>query len=443
MTRKRPRRRRTSWDPLQIAVAVFLVTAVGNIHLLFTFLLPLRPTILGAMAAIGLYFVDKSRARRFAATWAAPTSRMIVAMLAWMTFWVPLALHRGVAYTSTIEFAKVVVLFLLIVGTVRAIDDLQRLILIYFLCTGINAFFATQGFHAGGGAWRMADVNGNWDANDFAVYCVTGIPLGIYFAQRYHSLLIRIGAVAILYFLVTSVVLSGSRGGFLALVATLAAVLTQFRVIKLKWRVGGAAVAVVVLLGAGSDRYWEQMRTILHPSDDYNLTSDGGRVEIWKRGVGYALQRPITGVGVQNFGVAEGFLMPRERQQLRESGMGMRWFAAHSAYIQVLAELGFPGIVFFLIAIGTAIAGLWKARKVHWAGDPRGAAIADAQTASLIGYIVGIVFLSHAYSEVLWSQLALAVATWKVAQLMRTASGRRGPRRGSQSRTRKLSALAR
>ena len=97
----------------------------------------------------------------------------------------------------------------------------------------------------------------------------------------------------------------------------------------------------------------------------------------------------------------------------------MRWGAAHNTYVQVAAELGIPGIMLFLALMGGAFAALRRAAR--WSrrtGRPRGPVAKLSQTlmASLVGFAVGAVFLSLAYTDMLYMLLALAAGLAKTAR---------------------------
>ena len=49
---------------------------------------------------------------------------------------------------------------------------------------------------------------------------------------------------------------------------------------------------------AGPDGYWGHMGTILSPEDDYNVTSDSGRLAIWGR----VVSAGSAGTGVSGVG---------------------------------------------------------------------------------------------------------------------------------------------
>ena len=129
----------------------------------------------------------------------------------------------------------------------------------------------------------------------------------------------------------------------------------RFSAIPLAWRLSATALVAIVLIAAASDHYWEQMGTITSDAD-YNHTSESGRLQIWSRGIGYMVSNPLLGVGPGNFQAAEGTLSPlAERQQY---GIGVRWNAPHNSFVQIGAELGFPGLAFYIAVIGCAFVAL-------------------------------------------------------------------------------------
>jgi O-antigen ligase len=210
---------------------------------------------------------------------------------------------------------------------------------------------------------------------------------------------------------------SGSRGGFLALLAVAAFVLLGFTTIPARSRLLGLVVILAIACATASDRYWTQMQTIVHPHEDYNLTSDAGRMKIWERGLGYMRDHPVFGVGAGNLPVAEGAISPLPPGQ--ERGVGVRWGAAHNSFIQAGAELGVPGMLLFVGLIVSAVASLRRlarpALRAHQSGM-NVSRLAQSLIAALVGFVVGAFFLSLAYSDVLYTLAALAMALHKVAR---------------------------
>jgi len=209
---------------------------------------------------------------------------------------------------------------------------------------------------------------------------------------------------------------SGSRGGFLAFLAVVAFVLLAFTTIAARSRLVGLVVVLAVVFTTASDRYWTQMQTILNPDRDYNVMSDEVRLKVWERGLGYLADRPVFGVGISNFQVAEGTIAPKAR--LRERGLGVRWQAAHNSFIQVGAELGTPGLLLFIGLFATAFASLRRVARYALRTEPPAREVSRlAQTlmAALVGFVVGAFFLSLAYTDMLYTLAALAVGLRKVA----------------------------
>ena len=81
------------------------------------------------------------------------------------------------------------------------------------------------------------------------------------------------------------------------------------------------------------------------------IQADEGRIQIWQRGMGYMLDHPLLGVGAGNFPTAEGTISSIARNT--PSWKGVRWSAAHNSFVEIGAELGVPGLILFLLTLGT------------------------------------------------------------------------------------------
>jgi O-antigen ligase len=290
----------------------------------------------------------------------------------------------------------------------------ERLAATYLGAATLYAAVVLSRFELGAGdAWRLGRLY-YYDANDFATFIVSALPIGLYVAHTGRHLWSRLSALGALGILTIALVHTGSRGGFLALVAVAVYVVFRYKAIAFRSRMTAFVLVTLVLVATASDQYWRQMGTILSDSD-YNQTSESGRMQIWARGVGYMMRHPLFGVGPGNFPTAEGLLSPfAERQQY---GIGVRWNAAHSSFVQIGAETGVVGLTLFVMVIGAAFAALRFAGRAARDDDRRRIELAQALTASLVGFVVGAAFLSLAYSEMLYSLIALAVGLHKVTTL--------------------------
>jgi len=403
--------------------------------------MPLRISLIAAVVGIAIYLLHQSGFRRLQLL-RGRTTAGVVLLLCWATLSVPGALNRGTAFGFlTKGYVEIVLIYFLILGAVRSLRDVERLALVYCSSTALYAAVVLARFHLNSGEWRLGSLY-YYDANDFATLAVTAIPLNLYFILRGPRVPRVVSAFALPAIFVVFV-RAGSRGGFLAILAISLFVLFGYTTVRPKWRVLGMCALAALFVATAGEQYWTQIHTIVEPDQDYNRTADNGRVKIWKRGIGYMLQHPLLGVGIQNFPIAEGTISPLAwRQQYH---IGVPWTAAHNSFVEIGAELGIPGLLFFVAAILSALATL---RRVASARPPPGsgaqgpAALAQALTASLIGFTVGGFFLALAYHEMLYTLLALAAGLGKVTLPRTSLATTRGGRVGRVVPTRLATGLA-
>jgi len=415
------------WDALLVCVAGYVADSIGRLQSLFPILSALKPAFVCAGFATALYLAQQSGSRRVKALRGRTTLSVLV-LLFWAALCVPTALNRGTAFFFvTGVLVKAVLLYLLVAGATRSVRDVERLALVYFAAAVLYSAIVLLRFDVGGNDWRLAGLY-TYDANDFATFAVTASPLGLYFTIGRARPLMRFGSALGLGVVAVAFIRAGSRGGFLAVVAVALFVLFGYTTIPARWRVLGTALIAAVFVATASDRYWTQMQTILLPRQDYNRTAETGRLQIWRRGIGYMFAHPVLGVGADNFGVAEGTISPLAK--LQEYGIGVPWSGAHNSFVQVGAELGIPGLLMLISAIAGAFATLRRVARLEARG-PAGSRppprLAHALMGSLIGFVVGGFFLALAYHDMLYVLLGLATGLGKVS----LPHGRAGTGRGS------------
>jgi O-antigen ligase len=268
-----------------------------------------------------------------------------------------------------------------------------------------------------------------YDANDYAMLLVCTLPFAFYYIAPPRRLWQRLLAVGVVACFVFGIVRSGSRGGFLGLVSVLAGLLAIPALPK-RHRIAAVVGGIGLLAVLAGSTYWENVRTILHPTKDYNWSgnSESGRMEVWKRGLGYMLDRPVFGVGANAFFVAEGKLSPLAR--LGVPSRGFKWSAPHNSFVQVGAELGLVGLVGFivLLAITARTARSLGGRSREWLREhPQEAAFGQTLLISFGGYLVCGFFLTQAYSAFIYSLYGILIGLTVSARASHAAEG--APRR--------------
>ena len=395
------------WDLLLVCLCVFLLTSVARVHQLFPVLSLFKPVTLAGLLAIALCLLDRVPRRRINPLQLRAV-RYMIALVIWMALSVPGALWPGGAFTTFLDFSKTVLISFVIISAVRSVRDVERLTLVYFVGAVIFAAVVLARMEFQLGAEGRMERLYFYDSNDFATYAITAMPLGLYFASSERRPWIRGAAWAGIALLAAGFIWSGSRGGFIAFMAVIAYFLLRYTSIKRSWRWSAVAVIGVLVTAIAGDAYWRRINTVLHPTQDYNLTSDQGRVQIWRRGVGYMMDHPVLGVGAGNFPRAEGTISPLVARTPR--GRSVKWGPPHNSYVQVGAELGLVGLLIFagfLISVFRALR-----RLPGRTGPP--VRLAQSLTASLIGFVVGAFFLTLAYHDMLYMLTGLALGLRQV-----------------------------
>ena len=136
----------------------------------------------------------------------------------------------GGAFQKTLDFGKVVVLFVIIVSFATTMKRLQGLILIQ--CSSAAVFSALSVWNARLHMGRLGAITRAYSANpnDLALGLVTILPLSLALMFLNRSLLGKtIWGLAILL-MMYAVFLTGSRGGFISLIVAGAVCLWEFAV---------------------------------------------------------------------------------------------------------------------------------------------------------------------------------------------------------------------
>jgi len=418
------------WDPVLVCTVIYILTAVARVHQLVKPLALVKPVIVFSSLGLLLLLVDKNKSR-VSKLLNDPTSKAALFIVLWASIAWPFGLYRSnsVIYLWD-EVWRVGILFLLTAGAVRNLHDVRRLMYVF---GGGIVYLALSSMARSHGHMRLGSDAG-YDPNDLGMILVAAIPIGIYALTRARGTRYKVFAIVSLITLALSAVETDSRGAFLALLAVVGYTLFFLEGVSKSWRLGATVAVLGLLLYAATGAYWERMRTILAPDDDYNRTSLTGRIEIWKRGVGYMATHPIFGVGVDNFPSAEGRSDIIATRQ--EEGLGTKWSVAHSSWVQIGAEMGVPGLVALIVFYFGGIGRLKRLSRMARAPDAsrelrEGAAIGAALIGVMVGLAMAGSFVTQAFGYAVWAAAGLVAGLLKVMKLQGYDTGRPSPVRGA------------
>lgn len=385
-----------------VALVVFMnITRVASIYgFIEVMQLPLLLTILASLVMFGQ--ISKWGPADLSKHW---IPKLVLVVLLFAILGIPTGLHRGASFTIlTHGFSQSLLGGILVFGVART-DRGRRLLAQTFVVSGIVTGMLALIYSRRDRAGRLAGA-ATYDPNDLALIVVITMPLLLWWFFDNRSKL-RWLAVMALPMLFSIMLRTNSRGGFLGMVAIFAGLLfvgSTGRVREVRRiAIAGILVAVLGMLAMPAD-YVHRMMTMDEEIDNKSPTA---RINVWKRGIGYAMDNPILGVGIGNFGRAEGILS--EYSQSKQ-GMGVKWKAAHSSYVQAWAEIGLIGGTAFAVAIVGSMLALMLWRPPPWMRDPAQRMLMPMVGLSIAAFGVAGAFLSFAFDSPPYYLLGFATA---------------------------------
>lgn len=276
----------------------------------------------------------------------------------------------------------------------KQIADIRRIKVAFLTLIGVHVFLAisTPQMFADTDS-RIYIASGTFlsDGNDYALSLNLVIPFCLFLLFDDRVLRKRLIHLGLLVFLIACVVLTKSRGGTIAL-----ACVGLYYWVKADRKVltgvlGAIACVGILLYAPGS--YFDRMNTI--------STQEGSaqaRIGAWKAATRMAVDHPL-GVGAGHFPGAYSVYRPPDSE-------GPVRMTAHSIYFLILGELGFLGLAWLLLYIGSnLLANRRLARELKIRSPEE--TLTDTRllwslSASLIALATGGAFLSQVYTPHLY-----------------------------------------
>jgi O-antigen ligase len=290
-------------------------------------------------------------------------------------------------------------------------------ILQYF---GIDPLVSPQAYHIGEGEWTIVRTPGTLGhAGYFATYLLTVVFWALALARMESSRLwklLALGAAGLGSF---AVVLSGTRGAILGLLAG-AAIGGLWRRPRLNRRVlAGALLAAFAFTAFYYSPPGDKLRgrTRWYVED----ASGGGRLLLWRDSLRMFAAGPWwSGVGPETYSAAfPAFLSP----ELARAYPNRYYESPHNIFLDALNSQGLPGALFLIGLTSAAIGAAWRLRR---AACPAGAWLAAAFVAALCSNQ----FLAFTVPAALCFYLSAAVLVVVSVPESKTAVDARLPRWG-------------
>ncbi|CAH8188194.1 O-antigen ligase family protein [Vibrio aestuarianus] len=395
-------------------VTLFVVFSFFRLHEAFPILFALKIPLLLSLGALSALLWHTLISRDLKVYWHHSLTFLTI-------FWVlviigiAFASNRGEALANFKSiYWKIIVMTLAIVWLVNTSQNLGRISLLITLSgmliamvaisNSINQIGLVEGTRVTIGR-ELGSMLG--DPNDLALVLMFPLAFSISLTttQGIHGFVRFIGLVATVL-LIAAVIATQSRGGLLGALAVIG--IYAFKLIRSKVLLLsiGAVGALVMYYAAGiSDR-------ASGGAAEAGIDASAmGRLYAWEAAFKMALDRPLTGVGLNNFYSNYFFYSPHW------DGLN---HAVHSTWFGVLAETGFLGLAVFILFIISLIV---TARRTLKHLDhhqsvvaPNLIAAANAVYAGLMGTIVSGTFLTQGFNWPIYILAALTVAVSYIAQ---------------------------
>lgn len=405
--------------PFLVCLA-FIIFSFFRIHEAFPVLTPLRipqALAISAILALAWHFFATRKIQPF---WTRELSWFAL-FFALVTIGVVFASNRGVAMSAWSDtFVKMAIMVLAISWLMRTEADFalaSRMFVVAGIMIGSVALYNKMngiGLIEGTRVTIGRDVRSILgDPNDLSLVLL--FPASFSFAlmigaglKKMDRLLGFVGYVVV----VLAIVATQSRGGLLGVMAVSGLLFYQ-RVKSpiLVLSVGAIALSGLLVAAGISDR------ASGGAAEDGIDESAMGRIYAWQAAFYMAVDRPLSGVGLNNFLVNYFSYSPH---------WDGKNHAVHSTWFGVLGETGFPGLIVFVTMVFFVFRSIrHSVLTLESHSDkvpPRVLAMVSGVYAGLLGFVVSGTFLTQGFTWPIYVLLALTVAASRfVAELQKTA----------------------
>jgi O-antigen ligase len=400
-TQALPRRAHLTSEPDALAIRLFILFLVLEyVRPWFLVVLRLQMAIIVIMAV--LWFVARNR------PWSGILSAQVLFFVLCLQA-IPFASNNYAAYETTRIMFGHLAIALGISWLMSTLPTFRRIAFAWLL---IMTYLAAYGLaHGGRGPGAMVG-----DENDLALGCATAFPFAFYGFERLSGWRRWLSA-AICGLLVCAIVVSFSRGGFVALVAVGLYCWSASRHKLRSLAILALSLALIIATAADKGRtgesYMDRLTSMFRPDEG---TAEARRF-LWSTARNMWKANPILGVGGGNFTFLVGQYQPLdfdEPQYLERNWSGT---TTHSVYFQIMAEQGSAGLLLYGYILWSHLRTIRRLRKeaasvrgippeVRRDADLYGGALGGA----MIGFCAAGAFLSVAYYPYLWYFSAMAVA---------------------------------
>lgn len=398
------------------ACLVFVAVAVGRITELLPFLGYFQ---LGNVSALALIVaLVATSGHRLSAISDTRLTTPVLIFFALVVLSFSYSIWRGASYHFITGALPILVL--IYIGVAKTLGDIKDLRTFVYVVMFSAVLFTIEGLTSDWGE-RVEVESHFFDQNELALFLCCILPFMLAEASLASRKWLKLALVGACFGAILVMILTQSRGGFLALSAVILTMIL-FRGFRLdtkpadfKIRVRRAfvlCVAAILVLAIAPDSAKDRLMTVTDISNDYNMVSKNeGRIAVWSRGLSYLKSHPWGG-GVSSY------------PKIDLLGGG-QFRPPHNAFVQVAVEIGVIGFIVYIICFRRAISALrgvstgLEARSREFKASRDALylyAYSQALMLSLIAFSIAGFFLSYGYSVILFLLFGLIAHAERLGQ---------------------------
>ena len=311
--------------------------------------------------------------------------------------------------------------FASLITTKAELNRVLYMFTIFSLVLGALSILAFTGRHPLGftltGEGRSGGGTGN--PNYFAAIQVITFPMILVLAANATKRWVLAFLVIAGLVNIGSVISTVSRGGTLSLVLVIMLILLlpAQALFRARWQKVVAVTVIVLAATTFVVRYSGDVVPRLSSifAGSQGTEAGSGRLAIWPVAWNEFQEHPVTGIGFGAFVEvsidrilgspgSQDFDLPKTQPK-----------EVHNAYLGSLAELGIPGLFFFMgLLISTVLALRRTARRARKLGEHFIANVANALILSLAGWAVGSIFAESETARPRWIVIGICLALPKL-----------------------------
>jgi len=307
----------------------------------------------------------------------------------------------GLTFSPMASFVSYVLLFFTTLCVVNTYERLHNALLASIAGAALASLYVIREYQASGGTnMRPGYIAG--DSNYFATCTLLVMPLAVYFAQVKSHRLLRWGCAISLLLMLVAFTLASSRGGLIGLCVTIGYMIVTSSHSRKKAILIAVLVMPMFLFSPASP-----LARILHPDFGDDLGAQVRR-DFWRLGFDMIRNHPVTGIGLGNFTAQSFSTTP---------GAEDKHGLACNTFLELTAELGFPGLLAYC---GIVAGALYSSGRLRREGQRRKDMLlqhtGQALQAGLLGFSAAAIFVSAQYQKPFWVMVALTATVPRLLQ---------------------------